>query len=115
MIADGLIEPVEREHVVPLKFPDPDELSPPVLAFQQVGFAYSGKPEDMLYSNVEFGIDLESRVVSVQCRNSLGCVSAIQVFAGSYTSFQLSFDLFRFFPCRFLWDPTALGRARCSN
>lgn len=63
MIADGLIEPVEREHVVPLKFPDPDELSPPVLAFQQVGFAYSGKPEDMLYSGVEFGIDLQSRVV----------------------------------------------------
>lgn len=65
MIADGLIEPVDREHVVPLTFPNPDVLAPPVLAFQNVGFAYNGKPEDMLYSGLELSIDLESRTVCV--------------------------------------------------
>ncbi|KNC85976.1 ABC transporter F family member 2 [Sphaeroforma arctica JP610] len=65
MIADGLIKKVEEEGCVPLSFPDPDILTPPVLAFNDVGFAYNGKEEDMLYKNLEFGVDLDSRIVLV--------------------------------------------------
>eukprot|EP01134_Creolimax_fragrantissima_P004403 CFRG4403T1 len=65
MIADGLIPKVEEERTVPLAFPDPDILAPPVLAFNNVGFAYSGKTEDLLYTGLEFGVDLDSRVVLV--------------------------------------------------
>eukprot|EP00121_Abeoforma_whisleri_P010327 Awhi_evm2s9520 len=65
MIADGLIEPVERETLVTFNFPSCDSLSPPVMAFQQVGFAYSGKKEDLLYNYLEFGIDMDSRIALV--------------------------------------------------
>lgn len=44
-------------------FPNPEDLSPPVLVFQDVSFGYS--PDRMLYKNLEFGIDLDSRVALV--------------------------------------------------
>lgn len=65
MEADGLIQPVDKEHGVSLFFPSCGQLSPPVLAFQDVAFAYSGKMSDALYKNLDFGVDLDSRVVLV--------------------------------------------------
>ena len=38
---------------------------PPVMAFQNVSFAYSGKKEDYLYTGLEFGIDCDSRIALV--------------------------------------------------
>jgi len=65
MEADGLIQPVVKEHSVSLYFPSCGDLSPPVLAFQDVSFAYSGKMEDCLYKHLDFAVDLDSRVVLV--------------------------------------------------
>merc|ERR1711988_1126204 len=42
-----------------------EKLPPPVLAFQEVSFAYSGKKEDHLYEKLEFGIDCDSRIALV--------------------------------------------------
>ena len=38
---------------------------PPVMAFHNVSFAYSGKKEDYLYTGLEFGIDCDSRIALV--------------------------------------------------
>ncbi|XP_063902186.1 LOW QUALITY PROTEIN: ABC transporter F family member 2-like [Zophobas morio] len=65
MVAEGLVEPVEKEKPVNFKFPSCDTLSPPVCAFQNVGFSYSGKKGPMLYVGLEFGIDLDSRIALV--------------------------------------------------
>jgi len=65
MVADGLIEKVEQERGVNLSFPSCGPLTPPVLAFQNVAFAYSGRMEDVLYKGLEFGVDLDSRIALV--------------------------------------------------
>lgn len=44
---------------------DCDKLPPPVLPFHNVSFSYSGNAEGMLYKNLEFGIDCDSRVALV--------------------------------------------------
>lgn len=45
----GLTPPVQHESTFHFKFPDCDKLPPPVLPFQDVSFAYSGKDKDCLY------------------------------------------------------------------
>merc|ERR1712137_532313 len=59
----GLTSAVFQEKRVEFFFPNPEELSPPVLVFQNVSFGYS--PDRLLYKNLEFGIDLDSRVALV--------------------------------------------------
>jgi len=46
-------------------FPDAEELAPPVLAFNNVSFSYSGDKADYLYTKLSFGIDLDSRIALV--------------------------------------------------
>lgn len=46
-------------------FPNCGTIPPPVMSFKDVSFSYSGKKEDYLYSNLEFGVDLDSRVALV--------------------------------------------------
>jgi len=46
-------------------FPDTEKLPPPVLAFDRVCFSYSGKKEDYLYKEVDFGIDSDSCIALV--------------------------------------------------
>jgi ATP-binding cassette subfamily F protein 2 len=65
MYAAGLTEPVVEPPQYKFKFQQCEELSPPVLAFQNVAFAYSGKKADYLYKDVSLGVDLDSRVALV--------------------------------------------------
>jgi ATP-binding cassette subfamily F protein 2 len=65
MEAAGLVEKVVKDHVLSFYFPSCGKLSPPVLQFCNVGFAYSGKEQDLLYKGLEFGVDLDSRVALV--------------------------------------------------
>jgi len=65
MEADGLVQQVEKERPVSLYFPACGQLSPPVVAFNDVAFSYSGLKKDYLYQGMNFGIDLDSRVVLV--------------------------------------------------
>jgi len=61
----GLTEKPKADPAYSFRFPDSEKLPPPVLAFQEVCFSYSGKKEDYLYKDVSFGIDLDSRVALV--------------------------------------------------
>lgn len=61
----GLAEKPEVDPIYPFSFPDSEKISPPVLAFSNCSFSYSGKKEDHLYENLELGVDLDSRIALV--------------------------------------------------
>uniref|UniRef100_A0A6V0BTU4 ABC transporter domain-containing protein n=1 Tax=Pseudo-nitzschia australis TaxID=44445 RepID=A0A6V0BTU4_9STRA len=63
MIRAGLTPKPEEEKLLNFKFSDPGHLPPPVLAFHDVTFGYPGCQP--LYRNVNFGVDLDSRVALV--------------------------------------------------
>ena len=63
MVREGLTEKVESEKVVKFHFENVGTLPPPVLQFSDVAFGYS--PDKILYSNVDLGVDLDSRVALV--------------------------------------------------
>ncbi|CAO3628785.1 unnamed protein product [Cunninghamella blakesleeana] len=65
MEAAGLIENVEKEIQFKFNFTDVAKLPPPVLAFQEVSFSYSGDMSKLLYKDVELGVDMDSRVALV--------------------------------------------------
>mmetsp|Transcript_58811 Transcript_58811/g.144154 ORF Transcript_58811/g.144154 Transcript_58811/m.144154 type:complete len:1107 (+) Transcript_58811:64-3384(+) len=58
----GLIQPVQQEKRLVLKFPECGKLVPPVIAFTDVAFSYSGKKKDYLYRNLNIGVDSDSRI-----------------------------------------------------
>jgi ATP-binding cassette, subfamily F, member 2 len=59
----GLTPLPEKDPEYDWSFPDAGELPVPVLSIENVSFAYPGGKE--LYSNVDFGIDLQTRVALV--------------------------------------------------
>lgn len=63
MLRSGLTDKVEHEKALDFKFPDPGKLSPPVLQCNDITFGYPGR--EILYANVDFGIDLDSRIALV--------------------------------------------------
>eukprot|EP01090_Pellita_catalonica_P019781 TRINITY_DN6826_c0_g1_i1.p1 TRINITY_DN6826_c0_g1~~TRINITY_DN6826_c0_g1_i1.p1 ORF type:complete len:593 (-),score=87.13 TRINITY_DN6826_c0_g1_i1:174-1952(-) len=64
MQAGGLTSAVSKDRVLSLSFEDVGTLPPPVLQFQNVSFRY-GPDKPWLYHNLNFGIDLDSRVALV--------------------------------------------------
>jgi len=85
MEAEGLVQPVERERVVSIYFPSCGQLAPPVMAFHGVAFSYSGLKKDYLYKNLDFGIDLDSRVVLVG-PNGAGKSTLLKLMVGDLNS-----------------------------
>jgi len=79
MIRSGLTEKPVEEKPLNFSFADPGHLPPPVLAFHDVKFAYPGC--EPLYSNVNFGVDLDSRVALVG-PNGAGKTTLIKLMAG---------------------------------
>ncbi|KAA8544116.1 hypothetical protein F0562_022128 [Nyssa sinensis] len=59
----GLTEKVVRDKVLVFRFPDVGKLPPPVLQFVEVTFGYT--PDNLIYKNIDFGVDLDSRVALV--------------------------------------------------
>jgi len=57
MEAAGLIEKVETPRPLRFNFTDVTRLPPPIIAFTDVAFSYSGKKEDYLYKKLNFGIE----------------------------------------------------------
>lgn len=53
------------------RFPDPDPVAPPILAFNDVSFGYPGGPT--LFHDLNFGIDMESRFAMVGPNGALQC------------------------------------------
>jgi len=52
-----------KEYIVKFSFPSPSPLSPPILGLHTVDFGYDG--QSMLFRNLDFGIDMNSRVAIV--------------------------------------------------
>jgi ATP-binding cassette subfamily F protein 1 len=52
-----------KDYVVKFKFPEPNKLSPPILGLKNVSFKYP--KEQHLFKNVDFGIDMSSRIAIV--------------------------------------------------
>jgi len=75
----GLTEAVKKDRTVSFLFPDPEDLPPPVLVFQNVSFGYS--PDKLLYRNLEFGVDLDSRVALVG-PNGVGKTTLLKLMLG---------------------------------
>lgn len=65
MAEAGLTEKPMEDMKYSFKWPDSENISPPVLAFADVSFSYSGKKEDHLYEGLELGVDLDSRIALV--------------------------------------------------
>ncbi|GFS30945.1 ABC transporter family protein [Actinidia rufa] len=59
----GLTEKVARDKVLVFRFSDVGKLPPPVLQFVEVTFGYT--LENLIYKNIDFGVDLDSRVALV--------------------------------------------------
>ena len=57
MEAAGLVEKVETPRPLRFNFEDIRKLPPPIIAFNEVAFSYSGKKEDYLYRGLSFGIE----------------------------------------------------------
>ncbi|CAN4098940.1 unnamed protein product [Withania somnifera] len=56
----GLTEKVVKDKVLVFRFSDVGKLPPPVLQFVEVTFGYT--PDNLIYKNLDFGVDLDSRV-----------------------------------------------------
>lgn len=65
MYAAGLTEKVVPTPKFRFDFAACEKLPPPVLAFHNVAFSYSGRKEDYLYSGVNLGADMDSRIALV--------------------------------------------------
>ncbi|ODV85144.1 hypothetical protein CANARDRAFT_28443 [[Candida] arabinofermentans NRRL YB-2248] len=81
MEADGLIQPVVEDKVFSFTFPEVERLPPPVLSFDDISFAYDGKPENNLYEDLSFGIDMDSRVALVG-PNGVGKSTLLKMMTG---------------------------------
>lgn len=81
MEADGFIQPVHQDRVFTFRFADVEKLPPPVLAFDDVTFSYSGKPDDTLYDNLDFGVDMDSRTALVG-PNGVGKSTLLRLMTG---------------------------------
>jgi len=65
MEAAGLTEKVMEEFKFVFDFPECGRLAPPVLSFIDLGFAYSGQKKDLLYTNLNLAVDMDSRIALV--------------------------------------------------
>ena len=81
MEADGFIQPVVPDKVFTFRFAEVEKLPPPVLSFDDVTFSYSGDPEDNLYENLDFGVDMDSRTALVG-PNGVGKSTLLRLMTG---------------------------------
>lgn len=64
MVAQGLTEKVVSDKILNFYFPSCGKVPPPVIMVQNVSFKYSDKGP-YIYKNLEFGIDLDTRLALV--------------------------------------------------
>jgi len=78
----GLTERVTRDRTVTFRFKDCGTLPPPVLQFNHVHFAYASDKDNEIYHDLDFGIDLDSRVALVG-PNGAGKSTLVKLMVGS--------------------------------
>lgn len=64
MVAQGLTEKVTNDKIVTFYFPSCGTIPPPVIMVQNVSFKYTDNTP-WIYKNLEFGIDLDTRLALV--------------------------------------------------
>uniref|UniRef100_A0A8C9T6A1 ATP-binding cassette sub-family F member 2 n=1 Tax=Scleropages formosus TaxID=113540 RepID=A0A8C9T6A1_SCLFO len=79
MVASGLTERVVNDKTLSFYFPPCGKIPPPVIMVQNVSFRYSDSP--YIYKNLEFGIDLDTRVALVG-PNGAGKSTLLKLLAG---------------------------------
>ena len=67
VLASGLTERVSKDRVLTFRFPECGTLPPPVLMVQNVSFRYAPE-QDYIYTDLDFGIDLDSRIGTTAVR-----------------------------------------------
>ncbi|KAF5321085.1 hypothetical protein D9619_000001 [Psilocybe cf. subviscida] len=82
MEAAGLVEKIEPGKLLRFNFEDIRKLPPPIIAFDSVAFAYSGKKQDYLYQNISFGIDMDSRI-AILGANGTGKSTLLHLITGA--------------------------------
>ncbi|KAF8954998.1 P-loop containing nucleoside triphosphate hydrolase protein [Flammula alnicola] len=82
MEAAGLIEKIEAGKALRFNFEDIRKLPPPIIAFDDVAFSYSGKKEDYLYQHISFGIDMDSRI-AILGANGTGKSTLLHLITGA--------------------------------
>lgn len=81
MEAAGLIEKVETPKPLRFNFEDIGRLPPPIIAFDDVAFSYSGRKEDYLYQHLSFGIDMDS-CIAILGANGTGKSTLLNLITG---------------------------------
>jgi ATP-binding cassette subfamily F protein 2 len=82
MQEQGLTEKVTQDRILTFYFTDCGKLPPPVLTFTKVCFGYQDR--ELLYKDLEFGIDLDSRVALVG-PNGAGKSTLLKLMLGHVT------------------------------
>mmetsp|Transcript_30899 Transcript_30899/g.88582 ORF Transcript_30899/g.88582 Transcript_30899/m.88582 type:complete len:597 (+) Transcript_30899:68-1858(+) len=78
---EAVDKPSVRAPTLTFKFEECSKLEPPVLPFDGVSFAYSGKKEDFLYSKLDLGVDCDSRIALVG-PNGCGKSTLVKLMSG---------------------------------
>ncbi|CAB1349552.1 unnamed protein product, partial [Coregonus sp. 'balchen'] len=86
MVASGL-----TERTLSFYFPSCGKIPPPVIMVQNVSFKYSDN-QPHIYKNLEFGIDLDTRVALVG-PNGAGKSTLLKLLMGEHLTEQLELDL----------------------
>ncbi|XP_021913880.1 ATP-binding cassette sub-family F member 3 isoform X2 [Zootermopsis nevadensis] len=76
------LKAIEKDVEVILKFPEAEALSPPILQINEVSFCYS--PNKVIFSNVNLGATLESRICIVG-DNGTGKTTLLKIIMGILT------------------------------
>jgi len=79
MVRGGLTEKVSEDRTIQMRFPECGKIAPPVLMLQEVTFGYSA--DKILFRNVDFGIDLDSRIALVGA-NGMGKTTLLKLISG---------------------------------
>merc|ERR1712226_1052447 len=80
-LAEGMTEAVYREKSVSFVFPQCSSLPAPVMMVQGVSFKYPGENTPWIYEDLEFGMDLDTRVALVG-PNGAGKSTLLKLIAG---------------------------------
>ncbi|GAA5973719.1 hypothetical protein JCM11641_005097 [Rhodosporidiobolus odoratus] len=82
MEAAGFIKPPMKPKDLHFNFEDVNKLPPPIIAFNEVTFSYDGEIKNALYKDLDFGIDMDSRIAIVG-QNGTGKSTLLNLITGA--------------------------------
>lgn len=93
MVASGLTEKVTNDKILNFYFPSCGTIPPPVIMVQNVSFRYNDTTAH-IYKNLEFGIDLDTRLALVG-PNGAGKSTLLKLLYGEVSAeiFDMSYVL----------------------